>query len=164
MAATLSATARNLDPEIYLESVGTLDKHVSLNFYLPRLAALLLAGLGSIALVLTCVGLYGLVSYGAARRTREIGIRLALGAPRDSLVKLVVQGGLTLVLVGGGVGIVAALGVSGLLRGFLIGVGPLDPVALLGAPLLLGAVAALAAYLPARRTSRVDPVEALRSE
>lgn len=164
LAATLGALSRTLDPDIYLEAVSTLNEHVSLNFYLPRLAALLLAGLGGIAVVLTCVGLYGLVSYGAARRTREMGIRLALGAPRDSLVRLVVQGGLMLVLVGGGLGIVAALGVGGLLRGFLIGVGPMDPVALLGAPLILGAVAVVAAYLPARRTSRVDPVEALRSD
>lgn len=164
VAAAVGAQARALDSEIYLVSVNTLDHHVALNFYLPKMAALLLAGLGSIALVLTCVGLYGMVSYGAARRTREMGIRLALGAPRDSLVRLVVRGGLTLILVGGGVGVVAALGVGSLLRGFLIGVGPLDPIALIGAPLILGGVAILAAYLPARRSSRVDPVEALRSE
>ena len=164
LAASLGQQARALDPEVYLETVGTLDEHVSLNFFLPRMAALLLSGLASIALVLTCVGLYGLISYGVARRTREMGIRLALGAERGSLVTLVVRGGLVLVLIGGGLGIVAALGVGRLLRGFLIGVGPLDPVALVGAPLLLGAVAVVAAYLPARRTSRVNPVEALRSE
>lgn len=120
--------------------------------------------MGLLALVLACIGLYGMVSYGVSQRGREMGIRLALGADRQSVVQLVLKGGLTLVAVGGGVGIMASVGLGQLVERFLLGVGGLDPLALLAAPLLLGAVAITATYVPARRASRVDPVQALRSE
>jgi ABC-type antimicrobial peptide transport system permease subunit len=120
--------------------------------------------MGVLALVLACIGLYGMVSYGVSQRGREMGIRLALGADRQSVVQLVLKGGLTLVAVGGGVGIMASVGLGQLVERFLLGVGGLDPLALLAAPLLLGAVAITATYVPARRASRVDPVQALRSE
>lgn len=120
--------------------------------------------MGVLALVLACIGLYGMVSYGVSQRGREMGIRLALGADRQSVVQLVLKGGLTLVAVGGGVGIMASVGLGQLVERFLLGVGGLDPLALLAAPLVLGAVAITATYVPARRASRVDPVQALRSE
>jgi ABC-type antimicrobial peptide transport system permease subunit len=113
---------------------------------------------------MACVGLYGMVSYAVSRRTREMGIRLALGAERGRVVALMVRGGLALVAVGAALGLAVALSTGFLMEGFLIGVATLDPVALLAAPVLLGAVAGLAAYVPARRAARVDPVEALRSE
>lgn len=118
----------------------------------------------ALALLMACVGLYGMVRCAVARRTREMGIRLALGAERGTVVALMVRGGLALVAVGGLVGLLAALGLGRLLEGWLYGVGGTDPMVLLAAPALLGLVALAAAYLPARRVSRVNPVEALRSE
>ena len=128
------------------------------------MAALMLALVGVLALVLACIGLYGMVSYGVARRTRELGIRLALGAERQGVIGLVMRGGLRLVMFGGIVGIGASLLLGRLVERFLFGVSGLDLLALLVAPIVLAGVAALATYLPARRASLVDPVQALRTE
>ena len=164
LAALIRNEARAIDPEIFLTSVGTMDDHLGYIYFLPRMAAVMLSLVGGLALVLACVGLYGMVSYGVSRRTREMGIRLALGANRQSVVQLVLRGGISLVAVGGAIGITASLGLGQLAERFLLGVGGLDPLALLGAPVVLGAVAAAATYVPARRASRVDPVQALRTE
>ena len=164
LAALLRTEARAIDPEIFLTDVGTVDDHLGYIYFLPRMAALLLSLIGALALALACIGLYGMVSYSVSRRTREMGIRLALGADRARVMSLVLGGGLTLVAVGGLVGIVASLALGQLAERFLYGVGGLDPLSLLAAPMLLAVVAALAAYVPARRASGVDPVRALRSE
>lgn len=156
--------ARRIQPGILVSEVGTMDDHLGYIYFLPRMAALLISLVGLLALVLACVGLYGMVSYTVARRTREVGIRMALGADGGSVVALVVRGGLAVVAVGGLVGLVAALGVGSVLERFLIGVRGLDPLVLGATPLALFTLAALAAWLPARRVSRVDPVRALRSE
>ena len=149
---------------MFLSDLGTLSGHLGYVLFLPRMAAGLLSLVGLLALLLACMGLYGMVSYGVARRTREMGIRLALGAERGRVVRLVLRGGFILVLAGGALGIAASLGLGGLVEGFLYGVNGTDPLALLAAPLLLGLVAGLAAYLPARRASRVDPVRALKTD
>jgi ABC-type antimicrobial peptide transport system permease subunit len=130
------------------------------------MAAVVLSLIGLLALLLACMGLYGMVSYSVARRTREMGIRLALGADRHGVVTMVLRSGLALIGVGAAVGIAASIGLGTLLgsASFLLGVGSLDPLSLLAAPVVLGAVALLATYLPARRASRVDPVRALRTE
>jgi ABC-type antimicrobial peptide transport system permease subunit len=141
-----------------------MDDHLGYIYFLPRMAAVLLSLVGVLALLLACVGLYGMVSYGVSRRTREMGIRLALGADRQSVVGLVLKGGLTMVALGGLVGVAASLGLGRLLERFLFGVGGFDLISILAAPVLLSLVAALATYLPARRASRVDPVRALRTE
>jgi len=164
LAALVRSEARAIDPEIFLANVGTMDDHLGYIYFLPRMAALLLSVVGLLALVLACVGLYGMVSYSVSRRTREMGIRLALGADRAGVMSLVLKGGLVLVAAGGLVGMALSLGLGRLVERFLYGVGGLDPLSVLAAPLLLTAVAALAAYVPARRASRVDPVRALRSE
>jgi putative ABC transport system permease protein len=164
LAALVRDEARAIDPDIFLTSVETMDDHLGYVYFLPRIAAGLLALIGTLALVLACVGLYGMVSYGVSRRTREMGIRLALGAERGSVVGLVLRGGMTLVAAGGLAGLTLSVGLGQLTDRFLIGVTGLDPLALLAAPLLLGGVAAAAAYIPARRAARVDPVRALRSE
>jgi predicted permease len=164
LAATVRDAAKGLDPEIVLSEVGTMADHLGYIFFLPRLAAGLLSIVGLLALALGAVGLYGMVSYGVARRTREMGIRLALGADQGRVIAMVVRAGLGVVLVGGVVGLVLALGLGSLLGRFLIGVAPRDPLALLAAPVLLGAVALVATWLPALRIGRVDPTEALRSE
>lgn len=165
--AVLSAIvreARALEPDVVVVTRSTLTQHLATMLFAPRAAALLLGVMGALALVLATIGLYGLVRYTSARRTREVGIRVSLGATGRDVTRLLVKGGLGLVGVGGGVGLLLAFGAAQLIRSLLVGVGPVDPVAFAGIPLLFGLVAALAAWLPARRAARVDPVEALRAE
>ncbi|MEQ9400106.1 MAG: ABC transporter permease [Longimicrobiales bacterium] len=163
-AQRIQAEAERLRPDVFVSRAGTMADHLSYIFFLPRMAAATLTMIGVLALLLASVGLYGMVSYAVSRRTREMGVRMALGADRGEVVGLVVRSGLAVVAVGGLVGLAVSAGVGSALERFLIGVGGLDPWSLLLAPLILGALASLAAYLPARRASRVDPVEALRSE
>ena len=163
-ARAMGEVARELDARVFVSTVETMDDHLSLVLFLPRMAALLLLMIGLLAILLACVGLYGMVSYAVARRTREMGIRLALGAEQRAVVGMVVRSGLALVAVGGLVGLVLAGFAGTALERYLIQVGGLDPVALLSVPVFLGLIAGLAAWLPARRAARVNPVEALRSE
>jgi predicted permease len=164
LAGMVRDEVRALDAGLFLAEVGTLEDHLGYVYFLPRMAARLLSLIGGLALILACMGLYGMVSYGVSRRTREMGIRMALGAERGAVVALVLRGGLVLVAIGGAVGIAASVGFGAVVEGFLFGIAGSDPVALLAAPLVLGLVATLAAYVPARRASRVDPVRALRAE
>ncbi len=164
IAALVRAEARAIDPEIFLTQVGTLEDHLGYVYFLPRMAAVMLSLVGVLALSLASMGLYGMVSYGVSRRTREVGIRMALGAERSEVIRMVLMSGLTLVGIGAGIGIVASVGLGQIVEQFLYGVGGLDPVTIFAAPLMLALVAGLATYLPARRAARVDPVRALRSE
>ncbi|HEX8145947.1 MAG TPA: ABC transporter permease [Pyrinomonadaceae bacterium] len=129
-----------------------------------RLMATLSGAFGLLALVLACVGLYGVISYGVAGRTNEIGIRMALGASGRDVLRLILREAALLVLVGVGLGLPAALAAARLATGLLYGVTPADPVSVSLAVLLLSAVAALACYVPARRATKVDPMVALRYE
>ncbi len=124
----------------------------------------LLGAAATVALTLAALGLYGVVSYVVALRTNEIGVRMALGARPADVQRLVVGGSLVLALLGLGAGTLGALALTRVLRGLLYGVQPTNPLAYLAAAAILGAVAALAAYLPARRAARVDPLVALRYE
>ena len=126
--------------------------------------ATLAGGFGFLALTLACVGVYGLLACSVAQRTKEIGIRMALGAQASWVVALVLKGGARLVLVGIAVGLPAAWVASRWVKTMLFGVTPTDPVAIGGAMLLLITAAQLAAYLPARRASRVNPLAALRHD
>jgi ABC-type antimicrobial peptide transport system permease subunit len=119
---------------------------------------------GLLALILASLGLYGLVSFGASRRTREVGIRMSLGAEKSSVTRMVIRDGLSPVWIGSGLGLGGALVLARLAERFLIGVSPLDPWTLMGIPLLLAAVSLAAAWMPARRAARVDPVRALRMD
>lgn len=164
IAATIRDEARAIDPDIFITEVGTMEDHLGYAYFLPRMAAAILSFVGLLALTLACLGLYGMVSYAVSRRTREMGIRIALGAERSKVVALVLKSGLVLVAVGAGIGIVGSVFVGRIADQFLYGAGALDPLAIAAAPLVLALVAATATYLPARRASRVDPVRALRSE
>lgn len=116
------------------------------------------------SLLLAAVGIYGVLAYSVARRTREIGVRVALGAAPSRILRLVVGNGARMVIAGAAVGISAALLLSGLMKGLLFGIGPRDPLSFVVAPAVLIGVALLAAYIPARRAAHISPVEALRTE
>jgi len=117
-----------------------------------------------LALALAAIGVYGMVRYAVAMRTREVGIRMALGAEASGVARLLATNGVRLVTIGGAIGVGASLLAARLLSTLLFGVGRFDPVVLIGAPCVLVVVAWLAAYLPARRASRMDPLAALRTE
>jgi putative ABC transport system permease protein len=130
----------------------------------PRFEMLLLGIFAAVALLLAAVGIYGVMSYAVSRRTHEMGIRVSLGARRTDVVLLVVRQGMVLALIGSAAGIVAALGLSRLMKSLLYGVKPIDPLVYGGVSILLMVVAMAATYLPARRAMRVDPMIALRYE
>ena len=129
-----------------------------------ELGAWVVAGFAVLALLLASLGLYGVVSFAVSKRLHEVGIRLSLGAESGSVVWMLTSGGLRLVLLGGVVGLLLAAGLSQLLSRLLYGVPPLDPLTFVAVPVVLGSVAALAASIPARRASRIEPVSALRSD
>jgi len=153
-----------VEPDLVIMEAKTMEEHMAIMLFAPRMAALLLSLFGGIALALACIGLYGVVSFAVSSRTREVGIRMSLGASGNSVVGLILGDGLRLVLVGGAVGIVFSLVLAKLISGFLYGVEATDLGTLFGVPAMFLAVSALAAFIPARRASRVDPMIALRSE
>jgi len=161
LSAILSV-ARELDPRLALTEVSTLEEHLSGVLFPMRTSGLLLGVLGLVALILAASGLFGVIAYSVSQRTREVGIRVALGAQRRDVLQLVMLQGLRLAGIGTAVGIVGALAATQLLRGLLFGITATDPLTFIVVPLLLLAVALLACWLPARRAARVDPMEALR--
>ena len=163
-ALALLAAGREVDPDLWVFETKTMERHLALMRLPQQLSSFVLSAFGALALALAAIGLYGVVSYGVAQRTREIGIRMALGAGRPRVVRLLVAGGLRLVVIGGVLGLALALAAARLLGGLLFEVSALDPLTFLGVPLVLGAAALLAAWLPARRASRVDPLAALRTD
>jgi predicted permease len=144
--------------------VQTMDQIVSDSVAGRRFSMLLLAVFAGLALLLATVGIYGVISYNSTQRTHEIGIRMALGAERADVLRLVVGQGLRLALIGIGAGLAAALGLTRLMSSMLYGVRPTDIVTFAAVSLLLAGVAVLASYVPARRATRVDPIVALRYE
>jgi ABC-type antimicrobial peptide transport system permease subunit len=141
-----------------------LNEHLGGVLMLPRAGAAALGVLGLLALLLAAVGLFGVMSFSVARRTREIGIRMALGAQTKDVIRLVLGEGMFLVIAGVVLGLALALAATRLLSSFLYGVSATDPLTYVGITLLLAAVALLAALIPARRATRVDPMVALRYE
>lgn len=164
VAAAIRAETHNIDPGLPVAKVETLPQAMNASLAEPRFRTLLLAIFGAIALVLAAVGIYGVISYSVSRRTREIGVRMALGASPASLRRLVLGESAKLALVGLAVGIPAALVSARSLSSMLFSVTPADPLTFIGVALLLTLVALVAAYFPARRAMRVDPMMALRCE
>jgi putative ABC transport system permease protein len=160
----LIAVTREIDPDLQVVQATTMAQHLAMSRLPSQMGAFMLSAFAGLAMVLAAIGVYGLVRYTVARRTREVGIRMALGADSASVTRLLATNGLRLVLLGGAIGVAASLLVARVLATMLFGVGRFDPVALIGAPLVLGVAAWVAAYLPARRASRADPLAALRTE
>jgi putative ABC transport system permease protein len=146
-----------------LLNVNTYRSIVATSLWAPRMGASLLTVFGLLALVLAAIGLYGVMSYSVSQRTREIGIRMALGAGQPTVRGMIVRQGLWLAIGGVTVGLAVAFGLARLVTNLLFGVTGADPVTFVVVPVLLLAVALVATLLPARRASRVDPVEALRT-
>ena len=163
-ALALLTAGRELDPDLRVLETKTMDRHLALIRLPQQLSAFVLSAFGVLALALAAVGLYGVVSHGVAQRTHEIGIRKALGADDPRVVRLLVAGGLRLVVLGGALGLTLAVAATRLLGGLLFEVDVLDPLTFVGVPLVLGATALIATYVPAHRASRVSPVVALRTD
>lgn len=152
------------DPSVHILIQNTMARHIAVMLLPVHLAASAVGLFAALALALAAVGLYGVVSYAVARRTREVGIRISIGAPTAKVVRLMMGGGLKLVLIGAGIGLVLAFASARVLSSLLFGIDALDPVTFVAVPLAMGVVAAAAAYIPARRASRIDPVRALKTE
>jgi predicted permease len=160
----LRGIVRSMDPTMPLSRVQTLEEITSSALAQPRFAMVLLAAFAALALVLSVVGVYGVLAYAVSRRTQEIGVRMALGAERGMVVGMVVKQGMKMALLGVCLGAVAAFGLTRLMEGMLYGVAPRDPLTMIGAPLLFCTVALAACWVPAARAARVPPTEALRSD
>lgn len=153
-----------LDGRLALISAGTMEQHLTLALFPVRTTGMLLGALGVVGVVLAVSGLFGVIAYSVSQRTLEVGIRMALGAQSRQVRHLVQRQGMTLAVIGVGVGLLIAFGVTQLLRNLLFGVSPTDPATFIVTPLLLLLVAWMACWLPARRASQVNPMVALRSE
>ena len=161
----LIAAGREVDPDLWVSGATTMTRHVSRRLEGMAVPAFILLTFAVLALVLAAIGLYGVVSYSVARRTREIGIRMALGADARRVVRLLAfSSGFKLVIVGVVIGLAIAFPTTLLLSGMLIEVQPIDPMTFIVVPLVLAATGLLAAGVPAQRARRINPVEALRSE
>ncbi len=161
-ASALRSLVRDINPNQPVVRVRTMQENISGSVSEPRFRATLLTIFAGTALVLAIVGLYGLMVYTVNQRVHEIGIRIALGANRGDVLRMVIAQGLKLAIAGVLVGVLSSLALGRILSGFLYGVSPTDPITILGVTVLLIFVALLASYLPARRATRVDPMVALR--
>ena len=164
IASAIRQRIAEVDPSLLVQRIHPMDDVVSSALSRPRFNLLLLGSFALIALALAAVGIYGVLAYLVAQRTREIGIRMALGARAADVIRLVLREGMGPVAVGGGVGLAASLMATRAIQSLLFGVTPLDAVSLAAAPAILAIVALLACWLPARRATRVDPLIALREE
>jgi len=164
LAASARAAVHDVDRDLVVNEVQPLEARVAQSIARPRLSVWLLTGFSCLAMLLAAVGIYGVMAYTVAQRTREIGVRMALGADANSVKRLVVAQGMRPALLGVIVGLLAALGASRLIASLLYGVSAVDPATFVLVPLFLSGVALLATYLPARRATRVLPTVALQAE
>jgi predicted permease len=164
VAPLIRAEVQGLNKSVPVFGVGTLEGHLAAALATERMLALLLSLFGGAALLLAAVGIYGVISYAVVRRTREIGVRMALGARARDILRMVVGQGMSIVFAGGALGLALALALTRVLRSMLYGVSATDPLTFGMIAVLLTAVALLACYVPARRATRIDPLAALRHE
>jgi len=153
-----------LDANLPIADVKTLRDQLDLSLFPSRVAAWTLGGFGVLALLLAAIGIYGVVSYSVAQRTREIGVRMALGAREKDVLRMVLGEGFLVIAIGLALGLLLAVAATRVIAGFLYGVGATDPITFVTVPLLLGIIALVASYIPARRATKVDPLAALRYE
>jgi predicted permease len=161
---TVQRAVREVDPDQPVVNLRSMSQVVSESIAPERFVTFLLGIFGGLALILTAIGIYGVISYSVTQRTHEVGVRMALGATRGIVLKMIVRQGLRLTLIGTAIGLLGALGLTRVLKSMLFGVTPTDPVAFVAVSILLAAVALLASYIPARRATMVDPMDALRNE
>ena len=166
MLEAVRKTILSVDGRVPILNLQTMNAHLdgSVDVWVVRMAARMFALFGAVALLVAMVGLYGVRAYTVARRAREIGIRMALGASARDTLRMILREGLAVTAVGIGIGLALSLALGKILSGYLFKVSGADPLVIVGAPLLLGAVSLLACYLPARRAALVDPMKALRDE
>jgi putative ABC transport system permease protein len=164
MAPAVKQTVWSIDRNLPISDVLTMDRVVADANAQPRFEMLLLGVFAAIALVLAAVGIYGVISYSVSRRTREIGIRISLGASRTDVLRMVVRQAIVQALAGAVAGLAGALVVSRLIAKMLYGVQPTDPITFGGVAIVLALAAMLAAFVPARRAARIEPMIALRNE
>ncbi len=165
-ADLLRRTVYDVDPSIPIISLRTFAQHLdsNLDLWLVRAGAALFSIFGGLALGLAVVGLYGVKAYSVARRTREIGIRMALGAQAGAVLRMIMREGAIMLVSGVAIGLLLAVATAKIVSGLLYGVGALDPVAFTVAPAVLTVAALIATWLPARRATRVNPAQALHAE
>jgi ABC-type antimicrobial peptide transport system permease subunit len=170
ISARLMSEVRAIAPELTVVEIKPLTREVDQALFLARVATYTYGGIGVLALILAAAGLAGVTAYAVARRTKEIGIRMALGAQRSDVLWLVLREGTGIIVAGTATGLVLALALTRALSGVVEALAETtqtsvsDPVLLLGGPALLMALAMIACYVPARRSTQIDPITALRSE
>ncbi|HKY45825.1 MAG TPA: ABC transporter permease [Pyrinomonadaceae bacterium] len=164
LVSAIRSEVQALDPRVPVSGVKTMDQHKTYALWAPNMAASFSLAFGVVAILLSAVGLYSVMAYIVSQRTREVGIRMALGADRGDVMKLITRQGMRLAAVGVGIGLLLSLALAQVLSSLLIGVSGYDVTTFLLVPTLLAAVALLACYLPARRATKVDPLVALRYE
>lgn len=164
LVAPIRAAVNDLDPDIPIFDVKTLREHVSISVLPARMAAMLLGILGVLTLILAGVGIYGVMAYSVGQRTHEIGIRVSVGAQQSDILRMLLVQGLRLVLVGIGLGIALAFGLTRFASSLLYGVSSTDPLTFVGIAVLLGAISLVAIFIPARRAMRLDPRIAMRHQ
>ena len=164
VASAVRSQIHDLDSTMAVYNAETMQEHLRQALFLPRLAGTLFGIFGFIGLVLAAIGLYGVMSYSVSRRTREIGIRIALGAQLSAVHRLILRQGMVLTVIAMALGLPAAFAVAGLLSSFLYGIRPHDTMTFTMVPLFLAVVAFAACWVPAWRATRIDPQNALRYE
>jgi predicted permease len=164
LATAVRQAIHEIDPTLATFNVRTLAEQVDNSLQQQRMNVILLTTFGGLALLLASIGLYGVASYAVAQRTREIGVRMALGAQPSTVLRLVLGNGLVLVGIGVAAGLAAAFALAGTMQTLIVGVNPRDPVTFIVTPAILAAIALAATYIPARRATRIDPLIALRTD
>jgi putative ABC transport system permease protein len=164
LAAAVQNEIHSIDKTLPIAKIKTMERRLAESVAPRRFSMSLLLLFAAMGLLLSAVGIYGVMSFSVAQRTNEIGVRMALGAQKSDVFKLVIGRGMLLTLTGLAIGLVGAAGLTRLMSSLLFGVSANDPLTFSAAPVVLGVVSLLACYLPARRATKVDPLQALRQE